>query len=64
MAVAVVMAVLTLKLVGSGVFSMGLMGGGMHSPGAMLPLIGVMMGGLFVVAVFPHHTRAHRTRQI
>jgi hypothetical protein len=50
-AVAVVMSVLTLILVGSGVLSIGLMGGGMHSPGGMMPLIGAMMGGLFIVAV-------------
>lgn len=50
-AVALVMAVLTLIMVGAGILSIGLTGGGMHSPGAMMPMLGAMMGGLFIVAI-------------
>jgi hypothetical protein len=51
-AVALVMTVLTLIMVGTGMVSMGLTGGGTHSPGTMMPLLGAMIGGLFIVAVF------------
>jgi hypothetical protein len=49
-AVAVVMGVLMLVLVGAGVMSAGL-GGGMRSPGAIMALVGAMMGGIFVVSI-------------
>ena len=48
-AVAVVMAVLALIIVGAGAVSTGLMGSGMQSPGAFMSLLGAMAGGLFVV---------------
>jgi len=51
-AVALIMAVLTLIMIGAGILSMGLTGGGMPSPGAMMPMLGAMLGGLFIVAVF------------
>jgi hypothetical protein len=49
-AVAVVMGLLMVILVGAGLMSAGL-AGGMGSPGAVLPLIGAMMGGFFLVSV-------------
>lgn len=52
MGVELVMAVLALILLGTGIVSLGLTGGGMHSPGAMMPFLGAMMGGLFILAVF------------
>ncbi len=49
-AVAVVLAVLALIIVGAGAVSTGLMGrGGMQSPGAFMSLLGAMAGGLFVI---------------
>jgi len=50
-AVAVVMALLTLILVGTGVISMGLVGAGMQSPGAIMPLVGTILGGFFIIGV-------------
>jgi hypothetical protein len=49
-AVAVVMGLLMVVLVGAGLMSAGL-AGGMRSPEAFLPLIGAMMGGFFVMSV-------------
>jgi len=49
-AVAVVMAVLALIIVGAGAVSTGLMGRGMQSPGAFMSLLGAMAGGFFATA--------------
>ena len=48
--VAVVMAVLTLIIVGAGAVSTGLMGSSMQSPGAFMSFLGTMAGGFFVMA--------------
>ncbi len=49
--VAVVMAVLTLIIVGAGAVSTGLMGSSMQSPGAFMSFLGTMAGGFFVMAL-------------
>jgi hypothetical protein len=49
-AVAVAIGVLMLVLVGAGLMSAGL-AGGMRSPGAVIPLLGAMIGGFFIVIV-------------
>ncbi len=50
-AVAVIMAVLTLVLIGTGILSIGLTGGELRSPGDAMPILGKMIGGFFIVAV-------------
>ncbi len=47
----VVMFVLTLILVGGGMLSIGLMGAGRYSPGAIPSSFGALMGGMFLVMI-------------
>jgi hypothetical protein len=49
-AVAVVMGLLMLVLVGAGLMSAGL-GAGMRRPEAIIPLVGAMIGGFFIVII-------------
>ncbi|GAB4412449.1 MAG: hypothetical protein OHK0032_08480 [Thermodesulfovibrionales bacterium] len=50
-AVMVLISVLTLILIGSGMISMGFIGGGMRSPGAMVPAFGTLMGGMLLISI-------------
>ncbi len=50
-AVAAVMAVLALIIVGAGAVSTGIMGSGMQSPGAFMSFLGAMAGGFLVTAL-------------
>jgi hypothetical protein len=50
-AVMLIMFVLSLSLIGGGIATMGLMGGGMRSPAGMMSAFGAMMAGAFLISI-------------